>query len=147
MTASVTTPIGGAWLIEDVTPADVFTRECLNDEQRMIAQTAEEFIDKEVLPVLDQLEQKDWELVRQRRPRPPGRHAGQGAATARPAGADAAPADPPAREGPRREPARRRGQGAQDRVQHAQLRPAEARRDVQRRRAARDRGGGAVRRA
>src|SRR5258706_6367096 len=64
MTASVTTPIGGAWLIEDVTPADVFTRERLNDEQRMIGQTAEEFIDKEVLPVLDRLEQKDWALVR-----------------------------------------------------------------------------------
>jgi alkylation response protein AidB-like acyl-CoA dehydrogenase len=55
---------GGSWLVEE-TPADgVFTREKLNDEQRMIGQTAEEFVDKEVLPALDQLEQKDWALAR-----------------------------------------------------------------------------------
>ena len=30
----------------------------------MIGQTAEEFIDKEVLPVIDRLEQKDWALAR-----------------------------------------------------------------------------------
>src|SRR5436190_23194369 len=30
----------------------------------MIGRTAEEFVDKEVLPVLDQLEQKDWALAR-----------------------------------------------------------------------------------
>jgi alkylation response protein AidB-like acyl-CoA dehydrogenase len=55
---------GGSWLIEEAPADGVFTRERLNDEQRMIGQTAEEFIDKEVLPVLDQLEQKDWALVR-----------------------------------------------------------------------------------
>src|SRR5688572_1329322 len=55
---------GGAWLIEDAPADGVFTRERLSDEQRMIYQTAEEFVDKEVLPVLDQLEEKDWALVR-----------------------------------------------------------------------------------
>jgi alkylation response protein AidB-like acyl-CoA dehydrogenase len=55
---------GGSWLIEEAPAEGVFTRERLNDEQRMIGQTAEEFVDKEVLPVLDQLEQKDWELAR-----------------------------------------------------------------------------------
>ena len=40
--------------------------ERLNDEQRMIGQTAEEFIDKEVIPALDRLEQKDWALARNR---------------------------------------------------------------------------------
>ena len=44
-----------------------------------------------------------------------------------------------------REPARRDRQGAQDRLQHAELRPLQARRDVQRRRAAGDRGSGALR--
>ena len=55
---------GGSWLIEDAPADGVFTRERLNDEQRMIGRTAEEFIDKEVLPALDQLEQKDWALAR-----------------------------------------------------------------------------------
>jgi alkylation response protein AidB-like acyl-CoA dehydrogenase len=55
---------GGSWLVDDA-PADcVFTRERLNDEQRMIGRTAEEFIDKEVLPALDRLEDKDWALAR-----------------------------------------------------------------------------------
>ena len=50
---------GGSWLIEDAAPGAAFTRERLNDEQRMIGRTAEEFIDKEVLPALDRLEEKD----------------------------------------------------------------------------------------
>ncbi|MEO6235996.1 MAG: acyl-CoA dehydrogenase family protein, partial [Vicinamibacterales bacterium] len=55
---------GGSWLIDGTTAGAVFTRERLNDEQRMIGQTAEEFIDKEVLPSLERLEQKDWALAR-----------------------------------------------------------------------------------
>ena len=60
----VTAVKGGAWLIEETGPAGVFTREKLTDEQRLIAQTADEFVGNEVLPVLDRLEQKDWELAR-----------------------------------------------------------------------------------
>jgi alkylation response protein AidB-like acyl-CoA dehydrogenase len=63
-TATVPTAKGGSWLIEEAAADTVFTRERLNDEQRMIGQTAEEFIDKEVLPANDRLEQKDWELAR-----------------------------------------------------------------------------------
>ena len=55
---------GGAWLIEETDPATVMTPEKITDEQRMIGQTAAEFVDNEVLPVLDQLETKDWELSR-----------------------------------------------------------------------------------
>ena len=55
---------GGAWLIEETDPANVFTREKLTDEHRLIDQTAEEFVGNEVLPVLDRLEQKDWKLAR-----------------------------------------------------------------------------------
>jgi alkylation response protein AidB-like acyl-CoA dehydrogenase len=55
---------GGSWLIEDTSAEAVFTRERLNDEQRMIGRTAEEFIDKEVLPQLNRLEDKDWGLAR-----------------------------------------------------------------------------------
>ena len=60
----VTAVKGGAWLIEESRPACVFTREKLSDEQRLIAQTADEFVGNEVLPVLDRLEQKDWDLAR-----------------------------------------------------------------------------------
>ena len=63
MTASVPTAKGGAWLLEDAA-GGILTREGLNDEQRMIGQTAEQFIDSEVIPKIDQLESKDWALAR-----------------------------------------------------------------------------------
>jgi alkylation response protein AidB-like acyl-CoA dehydrogenase len=55
---------GGAWLLEQASAADVFTPERLTDEHRLMAQTTDEFIDKEVLPSLDALENKDWALAR-----------------------------------------------------------------------------------
>jgi alkylation response protein AidB-like acyl-CoA dehydrogenase len=55
---------GGAWLTEDVDAAGLLTPERLSEEHRLIGRTAEEFIEKEVLPVLDQLEAKDWPLAR-----------------------------------------------------------------------------------
>jgi alkylation response protein AidB-like acyl-CoA dehydrogenase len=42
----------------------LLTRERLSDEQRMIGQTAEAFVDQEVLPALDDLERKDWNRAR-----------------------------------------------------------------------------------
>jgi alkylation response protein AidB-like acyl-CoA dehydrogenase len=64
-TVSEQTIKGGAWLIEETDPATVMTPEQLNDEHRLIAQTAAEFIDNEVLPSAERLEQKDWVLARQ----------------------------------------------------------------------------------
>jgi alkylation response protein AidB-like acyl-CoA dehydrogenase len=65
MTTTTTTVRGGSWLIED-TPADaIFTPEKLSDEHRLIGQTADEFMTKEVLPSIERLEQKDWTLARQ----------------------------------------------------------------------------------
>jgi alkylation response protein AidB-like acyl-CoA dehydrogenase len=64
MTTTAVTARGGSWLIEETAVDDAFTRERLNDEQRLIGQTAEEFIDKEVTPVTERLEQKDWDLAR-----------------------------------------------------------------------------------
>ena len=64
MSVVETTAKGGAFLIEDVTPERVFTPEKLTDEHRLIAQTADEFVSTEVMPVLEQLEQKDWALAR-----------------------------------------------------------------------------------
>ena len=62
--ATETMTRGGAWLIEDAPADGVLTRERLNDEQQLIGRTAEEFVDNEVLPTLDRLEQKDWTLAR-----------------------------------------------------------------------------------
>lgn len=56
---------GGAWLIEETDRAQVTTPETLSDEHRLIAQTAAEFVDQEVLPAAARLEQKDWALNRQ----------------------------------------------------------------------------------
>ncbi|HEX6323208.1 MAG TPA: acyl-CoA dehydrogenase family protein, partial [Vicinamibacterales bacterium] len=54
---------GGSWLVGET--AEVFTPERLNDDHRMIAQTANEFMINEVVPVIDRLEQKDWNLARE----------------------------------------------------------------------------------
>ena len=64
MAELLTTLRGGGWLVEEPTTEGIFTRERLNDEQRLIGQTAEEFIDKEVVTKIDQLESKDWALAR-----------------------------------------------------------------------------------
>ncbi len=56
---------GGAWLIEETDPSTVMTPEQLSEEHRLIGQTAAEFIDHEVLPNVERLEQKDWTLNRQ----------------------------------------------------------------------------------
>ena len=55
---------GADWLLDPTAPQDVFTPERLSSEHRMIAQTATEFFEKEILPAIDQLEQKDWALAR-----------------------------------------------------------------------------------
>ena len=55
---------GGAWILEPSDPASVFTPERLTEEHRLIGRTAVEFVDNEVLPQLDRLEQKDWTLAR-----------------------------------------------------------------------------------
>jgi alkylation response protein AidB-like acyl-CoA dehydrogenase len=55
---------GGSWLMEDAGASEIFTPEKLSDEHRLIAQTTDEFVDTEVLPKLEQLETKDWDLAR-----------------------------------------------------------------------------------
>ena len=55
---------GGSWLMEDTAASEVFTPEKMSDEHRLMAQTTDEFINTEVLPKLDQLENKDWDLAR-----------------------------------------------------------------------------------
>jgi len=49
---------GGSFLLESPTPQDIFTPADLTDDQKLIGQTAEEFIVKEVLPLAKDLESK-----------------------------------------------------------------------------------------
>ena len=64
MTVADTMARGGSWLTED-TPADaIFTPERLDEEHRLIAQAAAEFMEGEVQPAVEALEQKDWQLAR-----------------------------------------------------------------------------------
>ena len=56
---------GGAFLIENREPAEIFTPEDLTEEQRMIGETTRDFVDGEVIPQLAAIERHDWELSRQ----------------------------------------------------------------------------------
>ena len=56
---------GGAWLIGETDPATVMTPEKLNDEHKLIRQTAAEFVKGEVLPAVERLENKEWSLNRE----------------------------------------------------------------------------------
>jgi len=49
---------GGSFLLESPAPPDVFTPADLTDDQKLIGQTAEEFVLKEVLPLAKDLENK-----------------------------------------------------------------------------------------
>jgi alkylation response protein AidB-like acyl-CoA dehydrogenase len=68
-TSTTTSPVtllrGGEWLLKSTEPSSVFSPERLTEEHRLIARTVTEFVEHEVLPVLDRLEQKDWALARQ----------------------------------------------------------------------------------
>src|SRR5438093_670976 len=55
---------GGEWLLQAADADGVFTPGRLRDEHRLIGQTAQEFVENEVLPKLDRLEEKDWALAR-----------------------------------------------------------------------------------
>ena len=55
-TVSQSVARGGAFLTSPIAPADVFTPADVTDEQRLIGQTASEFVAKEVLPLIPDLE-------------------------------------------------------------------------------------------
>jgi alkylation response protein AidB-like acyl-CoA dehydrogenase len=56
---------GGSFLIEDRAPEEVFTLEDISDEQRMIVETASDFMEKEVLPRLPDLLALKYEATRE----------------------------------------------------------------------------------
>ena len=57
-------PGGGEWLLKPSNPGTVFTPERLTEDHRLIARTVTEFVQSEVLPVLERLEAKEWTLAR-----------------------------------------------------------------------------------
>jgi alkylation response protein AidB-like acyl-CoA dehydrogenase len=56
---------GGSFLIEERTPEQVFTPEDFTEEHHMIAETTRAFMDNEVNPRLEELENHDWKLARE----------------------------------------------------------------------------------
>lgn len=54
---------GGMFLIDDARNSSIFTPEDLNEEHRMIAKTAEDYVAGEVVPVIDDLEEKKEGLM------------------------------------------------------------------------------------
>ena len=47
---------GGEWLIKESSPFEVFIPENFSEEQLMIRDMCEQFLDKEVYPILDRID-------------------------------------------------------------------------------------------
>lgn len=56
---------GGSFLIEERNPNDIFTPEDFTEQHQLIAQTAEEFATKEIVPNVEKLEQKEFRINRE----------------------------------------------------------------------------------
>jgi alkylation response protein AidB-like acyl-CoA dehydrogenase len=54
---------GGEFLITDAAPEEVFTPEDFTDEHKMILDTAKGFVEKEIQPLGEKLEEKDHDVV------------------------------------------------------------------------------------
>lgn len=56
-------PSGCAFLIDEVGSENIFTPEDFTEDQRMFAKTAETFMNKEVFPIIDELEDKNFDKM------------------------------------------------------------------------------------
>ncbi len=64
MTKELTTlKRGGSFLLEDSAADDVFTPEDFSEEQIMIRDMAEQFVEEEVLPQQEKIENKEWDVT------------------------------------------------------------------------------------
>ncbi len=54
---------GSEFIVKNTTPDEVFTLYDLSEEQKMMADAATEFVDREMWPVKDRFEKKDYALV------------------------------------------------------------------------------------
>ena len=56
---------GGSFLLEDHNLDNVFTPEDFNEDQQMVAKLADEFATNEVLPAVEKIEHKEWNVTRE----------------------------------------------------------------------------------
>src|SRR5436190_11488230 len=64
MTKELTKPKrGGAFLIEHSAPEEIFTPEDFSEEQTMIRDMTEQFVEEEVLPQVERIENKEWDVT------------------------------------------------------------------------------------
>ena len=56
---------GGSFLIESRSPAEIFTPEDLTDQHKLIAKTASEFVENEIVPAVKDIEEKKPGLLRE----------------------------------------------------------------------------------
>ncbi len=56
---------GGSFLLEDHQLDNVFTPEDFNEDQQMVAKLADEFATNEVLPAVEKIEHKEWQVTRE----------------------------------------------------------------------------------
>src|SRR6516165_1182174 len=54
---------GGSFLVEETSLEDLFTPEDFSEEQRMIRDMTEQFVEAEVLPQIEKIEHKDWDVT------------------------------------------------------------------------------------
>ena len=54
---------GGSFLVEETSPEDMFTPENFSEEQTMISDMTERFVEDEVLPQIEKIEHKEWDVT------------------------------------------------------------------------------------
>src|SRR5258705_7306722 len=54
---------GGSWLLEDRGPEETFTPEDFNEQHQLIAQTAAEFAQNEIVPNIERIEHKEFAVT------------------------------------------------------------------------------------
>ncbi len=54
---------GGQFIVTETNPQDVFTPEDFSDEQKMMRDSVQEFVDKEIVPHKERFEKKDYALT------------------------------------------------------------------------------------
>jgi len=64
VTATRGTHQGGYWLLDETAHDTIFTPERLTDEHKMMSRTALDFAKSEVMPQLEHLEAKEWDINR-----------------------------------------------------------------------------------
>lgn len=54
---------GGSFLIQEISPEQLFTPEDFTDQHRMIAETARDFVGREVVPRITDIEAQNWDIT------------------------------------------------------------------------------------